>query len=59
MKKWLAYGVNLALLLGAGVLTISSPDWLSMLIIGIMTGIILIGEVFGVIPLIQSSMGFE
>ena len=59
MKKWLAYGVNLILLLGAAALTASSPDGLSLLIVGIMTGIVLAGEIFGVLPLIRYSMGFE
>lgn len=59
MKRWLAYGVNLMLLLGAGVLVISSPDWLSMFMVGLMTGVILLGEIFGIVPLVQYSMGFE
>ena len=59
MKKWIAYCVNLAILIGAIVLTIYAPDNLSKLIVGIMAGIILLGEIFGVIPLIQYSTGFD
>ncbi|MDO4305304.1 MAG: EAL domain-containing protein [Eubacteriales bacterium] len=59
MKKWISYSVNLAILAGAGALTVSAPDWLSMIIVGTMTAIILLGDIFGVIPLIQYSTGFD
>ena len=59
MKKGLSYGANFLLLIGAVVLNVSSPDWLSALIVGMMAGIVLIGEIFGVFPLIQYSAGFD
>lgn len=59
MKKWIAYGVNLAILIGAIALTISAPDWLSILIIGIMVIIVFLGEIFGVLPLVHYSSGFD
>lgn len=59
MKKGISYGANFLLLIGAVVLTVSSPDWLSALIVGMMAGIVLIGEIFGVFPLIQYSAGFD
>ena len=59
MKKWIFYAANLAVLIGAGFLTFFSPDWLSMLIVAIMTGIILVGELFCVVPVIQYSIGCD
>ena len=59
MKKWLSYGMCFVILAGAAALAISSPDWLSALIVGVMTAIILAGEIFGVFPLIQYISGFE
>ena len=59
MKKWLSYGMSFVILAGAAALAISSPDWLSALIVGVMTAIILAGEIFGVFPLIQYISGFE
>lgn len=59
MKKWLSYSANLAMLVCAGALTISAPDWLSRVIVGIMTGIILLGAAIGVMPLIHYSAGFD
>lgn len=40
------------------VLLVLSPDYLSMLIVGIMTGTIVLGFVFGIIPLLRFSRGF-
>lgn len=59
MKKWISYGVCIAILAGAAGLTISAPDWLSIIIVGAMMVIIFLGEMFGIIPLIQYSSGFE
>ena len=59
MKKWISYGGNLAVLAGAVVLTISAPDGLSKMIVGVMAAVIFAGQMFGVMPLIQYSMGFE
>lgn len=59
MKKWISYSICFAMLVGAGALTISAPDWLSIAIVGVMTGIIFLGEIFGIYPLIQYSAGFE
>lgn len=59
MKKGLSYGANLILLAGALILTVSSPDWLSALIIGIMAVIVLVAEILGVFPIIQYSAGFD
>jgi len=59
MKKWISYGVCIAILAGAAGLTISAPDWLSIMIAGLMTVIIFLGELFGIMPLIQYSSGFE
>ena len=59
MKRWLSYSANLAMLVCAGALTISAPDWLSRVIVGIMTGIILLGAAIGVMPLIHYSAGFD
>ena len=58
MKKWISYGGNLAVLAGAVVLTISAPDGLSKMIVGVMAAVIFAGQMFGVMPLIQYSMGF-
>lgn len=59
MKKGLSYGANLLLLIGAAILTVSSPDWLSVLIVGTMTVIVLAAEILGVFPVIQYSAGFN
>lgn len=59
MKRWISYGVCVAILVGAGALTASAPDWFSIIIVGVMALIIFWGEVFGIIPLIQYSMGFS
>ncbi len=59
MKKWISYSVCIAMLAGAGTLTASAPDMLSMFIVGLMAVIVFWGEVFGVIPLIQYSAGFR
>lgn len=59
MKKWIAYCANLAILAGAVTLTVYAPDGLSKIIVGIMTAVILAGEIFGVVPLIQYSTGFD
>lgn len=40
------------------VLLVLSPDYLSMVIVGIMTGTIVLGFVFGIIPLLRFSRGF-
>ncbi len=58
MKKWVSYGVCMAILAGAGALAASAPDWLSIVIVGFMTAIIFFGEVFGIFPLIHYSAGF-
>ena len=59
MKKWFSYSANLAILVGAGALTVSAPDWLSRIIVGVMTAVIFLGELFGVLPLIRYGAGFE
>ena len=59
MKKGLSYGANLLLFIGAVILTVLSPDWLSALIVGIMAVIILMAEIFGVFPVIQYSAGLD
>ncbi len=59
MKRWISYGVCLAVLGGAGALAMSAPDWLSVVIVGTMTIIIFLGEVFGIFSLISYSAGFE
>lgn len=59
MKKWISYGVNLLIIMGAVALTVSAPDMLSLVIVAIMTVIIFLGEVFGVFPLIQYSAGLN
>ena len=59
MKKWLLYGVNLAILVGAGMLFVSAPDVLSMIVVGFMLIIVLMAVIFGVVPVIQYSAGFD
>lgn len=59
MKKWISYGACTVILVGAGVLTISAPDGLSIGIVGLMTAVIFLGVVFGMVPLIRYSAGFE
>lgn len=59
MKKLISYGICLAMLAGAGLLTAAAPDSLSRIIVGMMTVILLLGEVFGVIPVIRYSAGFK
>lgn len=59
MKKWISYGACAVILVGAGVLTISAPDGLSIGIVGLMTAVIFLGVVFGMVPLIRYSAGFE
>ena len=59
MKKWGSYIANLIMLAGAGVLAAYAPDWFSKMIVGVMFVIVLIGEIVGVFPLIQYSMGFD
>lgn len=59
MKKWISYGGCIAIFVGALGLAISAPDWLSIMIVGIMAVIIFFGEIFGIFPLIQYSAGFE
>lgn len=58
MKKWSSYITNLIMLAGAGVLAVYAPDWFSRMIVGIMFVIVLAGEIVGIFPLIQYSMGF-
>lgn len=41
------------------VLIALSPDFLSMLIVGIMTGAIVLGFVFGILPLLRFTRGFQ
>ena len=41
------------------ILIVLSPDYLSMLIVGIMTAAIVLGFVFGIIPLLRFSRGFR
>lgn len=59
MKKWISYSVLTAVVLGAAALTAFAPDWFSMTIVGIMAGIIFLSTLFGIIPLIKYSQGFE
>ena len=41
------------------ILIVLSPDYLSMLIVGIMTGTIVLGFIFGVLPLLRYTRGFQ
>lgn len=59
MKKWISYGACVAVLGGSAALMMFAPELLSRVIVGLMTGILIMGIVFGVVPLIQYSSGFE
>ena len=58
MKKWISYGALLVVIGAAVALTVLAPDILSQIFGGIMTGIVVIGGILGVLPIINYSAGF-
>ena len=59
MKKWISYGALLVVIGAAVALTVLAPDILSQIFGGIMTGIVVIGGILGVLPVINYSAGFN
>ena len=58
MKK-LTYLFTVVILLSGIVLTVFSPDTLTMAVVGIMCGITLLGIIFGLLPMISIINGFQ
>lgn len=58
MKKWISYGAFLITLGVAVALAVMAPDLLSQVFGGIMTGIVLLGGVLGIFPMVRFSASF-
>jgi len=55
----LIYTFTIIILIGGIVLTAYAPDEVSVVMIVIMEGILFLGTIFGVIPVVQYSRGFQ